>query len=296
MISFVNAKINLGLNILRKRQDGYHDLETVFYPVGLYNGSPLNPESFCDILEIHPYDSFHKDEFKFSDNHIDCPLEKNLVFKAVSAFRNALKEKGTEAGKMCVSLDKHIPDGAGLGGGSADASFTLLSLNSLFDNPFSKEELISLAGRLGADCPFFIENRPVLATGIGEIMRPVDLDLAGYWTLILKPDIYISTKEAFSGIIPSQPEHNLASIISLPPEEWEEAGMKNDFEPHIFSKYPLLVTLKNFLMEQGASYSAMSGSGSSIFGLFPDENSARNAYYRFREAHNSSSLSFLCKL
>ena len=296
MINFVNAKINLGLNIISKREDGYHNLETVFYPVGLFNGTPLNPESFCDILQIHPYDSFHEDEFYFSGNHIDCPINKNLVYKAATAFRKRAEEKGVTIGKLRITLEKHIPDGAGLGGGSADAAFTLRMLNSLFSFPFSKQELIEIAATLGADCPFFIENRPVLASGIGEIMQPAELDLSGYWCVILKPDIYISTKEAFSGIIPRSPGYSLRDVTALPPELWEKEGLKNDFEQHIFQAYPLLKKLKEFLLNHSALYSAMSGSGSSIFGIFRNEISAREALYHSRTDIDPLCPSFLCKL
>ena len=296
MIRFVNAKINLGLNILRKRQDGYHELETVFYPIGILNGTPANPESFGDILEIHPCDEKHEDEFTFTGNRIDCPLEKNLVYKAAAAFREKAKEKRCSVGGLKISLEKHIPDGAGLGGGSADAAMTMVVLNSLYDNIFSKEELIVIAAKLGADCPFFIENSPVIATGIGEIMQPVELDLSGWWAIVVKPSIYISTKEAFSGIKPEQPEQSLSFLISLPPEEWREAGLKNDFEPHIFSIYPQLKELKELLYENGAAFSAMTGSGSSIFGIFRREEVAREAFSRLRAAMGPECRVFLCKL
>ena len=300
MIEFVNAKINLGLNILRKREDGYHDLETVFYPVGLYNGTPVNPEPFCDILEIHPCDSGREDEFVFIGNPVNCALESNLVFRAAAAYKNAARERGLSPGAVKVVLEKHIPDGAGLGGGSADAAFTLKVLNKMHDNIFTKPELIDLAAGLGADCPFFIENRPVLASGIGEIMTPATLDLTGYWALIIKPDIYVSTKEAFGGIRPQLPSVPISELITLPVLEWENAGLKNDFESHIFNLYPALKSIKSSIRDAGAVYAAMSGSGSSIFGIFDGEVAARDAFNFFNSAIHLSSLPylkiFLCKL
>lgn len=272
MISFVNAKLNLGLNVTARRPDGYHELETLFYPLGLYNGTVLNPEPFNDIIEIHLLENTREDEFSFTGNTINCPLDANLVVKAVRLFRAALSDKGEKIDEtnngIRLWLDKHIPDGAGLGGGSADASFTLTALNTLHNNPFSKNELIALAASLGADCPFFIENRPVLARGIGEIMTRVELDLFAYWALVVKPDIYISTREAFSGITPNMPEKSIEEIVKHPVEEWECRGLKNDFENHIFEIFPQLLYIKRALKEAGASYAAMSGSGSSIFGLF----------------------------
>lgn len=296
MISFVNAKINLGLNIVGKRADGYHELETVFYPVGVYNGTPQNPEPFCDILEIHPCESIHKDEFTFSGNPIECPPEKNLVYKAVKAFRAATANKNIPVCNVKVFLNKHIPDGAGLGGGSADASFALRLLNNLFNNALSKKDLIKIAHSLGADCPFFIENRPVIAHGIGEIMQPVDLNLSGYWAIIVKPKIHISTKEAFSGVKLSLPEKPIEEIISLPIEEWDNAGLKNDFESHIFVIYPRLRDIKQHLLDSGAIYAAMSGSGSSIFGLFPGGNSTHEIFREFKNHLYGDCPCFLCKL
>lgn len=292
MIGFVNAKINIGLNITSKRQDGYHELETLFYPVGKYNGTPANPEPFCDVLEIHPCEHLREDEFIFSGNPIDCPLEKNLVYKAVRLWRGKI----TDGVAARIFLDKHLPDGAGLGGGSADASFTLRILNELAGNPFSKNELVSFAATLGADCPFFIENRPVVATGIGEIMKPVDLDLSGKWVVIVKPDVYISTKEAFSGIKPQKPTHKISDIVRLPIEEWERAGLKNDFEPHIFKMYPELHNIKRELKASGALYESMSGSGSSIYGIFRDEETAFPAFKRFEQQKETGLQTYLIKL
>lgn len=292
MVKFVNAKLNLGLNILRKRADGYHDLETLFYPVGLYNGTPVNPQPFCDILDVVVADSC-SDSFFFSGNSIDCPLEKNLVFKALEAFRGLVPEAREVRFSIC--LDKHIPDGAGLGGGSADAGFLLAALNELTGFPLSKESLIALAATIGADCPFFIENRPVLASGIGEVMSPVDINLDGLWAVIVKPDVYVSTREAFSGIVPRIPSVSIGDIVSHPVEEWHERGLKNDFEDHIFRLFPTLGSIVSALRNQGALYAAMSGSGSSLFGLFPGQEAAAAAASSLSSMFPSSH-SFICKL
>lgn len=293
MIAFINAKLNFGLNIIRRRDDGYHELETLFYPVGLYNGTPENPEPFCDILEITSVPEEVNDNFRFTGRLIDCPKEKNLVYRSVSLFRERMRENGKNPGGFAIWLDKHIPDGAGLGGGSADASFTLKILNTLTGTPFTREELIEMASRLGADCPFFIENRPVYASGIGEVMTSAPVSLEGYWAVVIKPEISISTKEAFGGITPRIPKKSIREITSLPPEKWMEAGLSNDFEESVFPEYPQLRELKEMLLSMGAVYSAMSGSGSSIFGIFPHRQSARKSW----NVCTSSGLStFLCRL
>ena len=275
MIRFVNAKLNLGLNIVRKRRDGYHDLETVFYPVGVHNGSPENPEPFCDILEITPA---KKTEFRFTGRPVDCPLEKNLVYKAWKEF----KEAYPALGEYLIALEKHLPDGAGLGGGSADASGVLCMLNELSGGPFSREQLAEMALRLGADCPFFIYNIPCYAEGVGERLEPIDLDLSGWWCLLVKPDVSISTKEAFAGIHPKSPDIRLREIIRLGVDKWQGA-MVNDFEGSLFPNHNILENIKTELMKNGAAYVAMSGSGSTMFGLFRDKEEAVRVGESFSE-------------
>lgn len=296
MISFVNAKINLGLNIVRRRSDGYHDLETVFYPIGSYNGTPGNPEPFDDIIEIHLHPSRTEDEFNFMGNEVNCCPEDNLVCKAVKIFREELAASGNILPSVALSLDKHIPDGAGLGGGSADASFVLSALNRLAGFPFSTEKMIKIAASLGADCPFFILNRPVFAQGIGERMTPLDFNLSGYWCVVIKPDIYISTKAAFAGIKPKVPEVSIAEIVSTPPERWREKGLENDFEKTIFPQFPEIRDIKNDLYVFGALYASLSGSGSSVFGIFSSKETAGAAIEAFSEYKNVSIKRFLCKL
>ncbi len=283
MIKFVNAKLNLGLNIVRKREDGYHDLETVFYPVGVHNGSPENPEPFCDILEITPAE---RTEFRFTGRQVDCPLEKNLVYKAWKLF----KEEYPHLGEYLITLEKHLPDGAGLGGGSADASGVLCMLNELSGKPFSEEKLAALALKLGADCPFFIYNRPCYAEGVGERIEFIDLDLSGWWCLLVKPEVSISTKEAFAGVHPAAPEKSLREIARLDVEEWQGL-MVNDFEASLFPGHSILEDIKKELIENGADYASMSGSGSTIFGLFREKDNALEAASKFADHYVT-----VCKL
>ncbi len=283
MIKFVNAKLNLGLNIVRKRLDGYHDLETVFYPVGKYNGTPENPEPFCDILEITPAE---KTEFRFTGRPVDCPLEKNLVYKAWKVF----KEEYPDLGEYLITLEKHLPDGAGLGGGSADASGMLCMLNELSGMPFDKTQLAEMALRLGADCPFFIYNKPCYAEGVGERLEPIDLDLSGWWCLLVKPEISFSTKEAFAGVTPKQVEIPLTEIVKLEVEEWQ-GKMVNDFEASLFPNHIDLEIIHDVLIAHGAEYVAMSGSGSTVFGLFHSKEEAESVQMCFEEHYSA-----ICKL
>jgi len=250
MICFPNAKINLGLRVVSKRPDGYHNIETVFYPVPL-----------CDALEIVLSET---NETTFSQTGIlmDGNPEDNLVMKA---FR--LLEKDFDLPKMAIYLRKQIPFGAGLGGGSADAAFMLKLLNDFAGLHLSVEQLEKYAGQLGADCPFFIRNSPVFAEGIGNIFMPVDASLRGYHLVLVKPDIHVSTKEAYEGISPKQPTSRLTEIIRLPIGEWKN-HLINDFEEGIFARYPAVWEIKRTLYDMGAVYASMSGSGSSVFGIF----------------------------
>lgn len=269
MIAFVNAKINIGLHITRRRPDGYHDLETVFYPVGLHNGSPENPEPFCDIIEITPAEI---DSISLSGREIKCPPEKNLVWKALMTMRR----EHPELPPVNITLEKHIPDGAGLGGGSADASFTLRGLNTLLSIPHEAKSLQKLALTLGADCPVFIDNLPAYGTGVGERLSPLPELLRGYWLAIVKPPVYISTKEAFSGITPRAGRVNLEEAVRRPIEDWREQ-IHNDFEDSLFPKYPILESIRDSLYAMGALYASMSGSGSSLYGIFPTREAALQA-------------------
>ncbi|MCM1377401.1 MAG: 4-(cytidine 5'-diphospho)-2-C-methyl-D-erythritol kinase [Clostridium sp.] len=286
MIEFINAKINIGLNILRRRSDGYHDLSTFFYPIGVHSGSCINPDPFCDILEIVPsYISSDDFVFSFSGRAVDCPESDNLVCRAARLFADELRSLPNVVNlfsipesplSLSISLDKHLPDGAGLGGGSADASFALSALNEYFNNPFSQDSLARMALSLGADCPFFIYNSPAFASGVGEKLSPSDITLKGYWLAVVKPPVYVSTREAFAGIKPRIPDVDLRQALRLPISDWHRYVV-NDFECSIFPKYPVLQRVKESLYEADALYASMSGSGSSIYGIFESEDSARSA-------------------
>ena len=253
MITFPNAKINLGLNITRKRPDGYHDLETVFYPV------PVE-----DILEVKKSDGSQTEPcvLHTSGLQVDGPDENNL---AVKAYRLLASEFDLPPVEVC--LHKHIPFGAGLGGGSADAAFMLKMLNQLFSLNLTRAQLEEYAARLGADCAFFIENKPVFAEGIGNLFSPIELSLKGYQLYLIKPDIFVSTRDAFAKIAPASPSVPLTEIIKRPVAEWKDV-MVNDFERSVFPQFPAIGDLKESLYEHGALYASMSGSGSSVFGIF----------------------------
>lgn len=290
MIKFVNAKINIGLNVVAKRPDGYHDLETVFYPVGLECGLPHQPDPFDDILEVS-YDGGEVSgcRFQFVGRRIDCPPKKNLVVRAASEFLGRYHSNNynlANYGMFEITLDKHLPDGAGLGGGSADAAFTLEMLNETTGNPFSRKQLAEMAVKLGADCPFFLENRPCFATGIGDILSPVDLDLKGYTILIVKPDIHVSTADAFSGISPRKPEFDLRFLPYLPIDQWKDK-VTNDFEATVFAKHPLLKEIKDQLYESGAVYASMSGSGSALYAIYSQSDIANIEREKLKSTYSS---------
>ncbi|MDR1090569.1 MAG: 4-(cytidine 5'-diphospho)-2-C-methyl-D-erythritol kinase [Prevotella sp.] len=251
MICFPNAKINLGLNIVSRRNDGYHNLETIFYPI------PVK-----DALEITVKKEQDADTFIEAGIRVDSSPESNLAMKALKLMRENYDFPFVE-----VYLLKKIPFGAGLGGGSADASFMLKLINKTFGSGATDEELASLAVRLGADCPFFIYNRPMFATGIGEIFEPVDFSLKGYSLVLIKPDIHVSTKDAFSLIKPTSPNISLKEIIKKPVQEWKGV-MINDFEKSVFEKCLAIGSIKESLYRKGALYASMTGSGSSVFGIF----------------------------
>lgn len=254
MICFPNAKINLGLNIVSRRSDGYHNLETIFYPIAIK-----------DALEIIVKPGQQTDTFVEAGIKVDAAPESNLVMKALLLMQSKYDFPSVE-----VHLLKKIPFGAGLGGGSADASFMLKLLNRTFSLGASDVELASLAVQLGADCPFFIYNKPMFASGIGEIFEDINLSLKEYYFVLIKPDIHVSTKDAFAQIQPTQPQISLKEIIEKPISEWKGL-MYNDFEKSVFSKYPQIGGIKQSLYNNGALYASMSGSGSSVFGIFKEE-------------------------
>lgn len=290
MIKFVNAKINIGLNVVNKREDGYHDLETVFYPVGLECGLPHQPDPFDDVMEA-TYDRGEVSgcRFQFVGRHIDCPPKKNLVVKAASLFLGRYNQNFDDLGSFGmfeVTLDKHLPDGAGLGGGSADAAFTLMLLNEITGNKFSDDELRRMAVKLGADCPFFLLNKPAFAEGIGEKLNEIDLNLKGYTILIVKPDVHISTAEAFGNVTPRRPQFDLRFLPYLPVAEWK-GKVVNDFEASVFPFYPELAMLKEELYVGGAVYASMSGSGSAIYGIFDSHEAAIEERERLKSTYKA---------
>ena len=255
MITYPNAKINLGLNIVEKRPDGYHNLETVFYPINLQ-----------DALEVNLLEEEKEFSLKVSGVPIEGEPENNLVVKAY----RLLKKDYPEMPAIDIHMYKHIPTGAGLGGGSADAAFMIKLLNDKFKLNLSLEKMEEYAAILGADCAFFIQNKPVFATGIGNIFEPIQLSLKGYYLVLVKPDIFVSTKDAFAHIIPTQPTQSLKEIIRMPVETWR-ATMKNDFEDSVFQKFPEIAAIKDKLYDLGAVYASMSGSGSSVYGIFREQ-------------------------
>jgi 4-diphosphocytidyl-2-C-methyl-D-erythritol kinase len=249
MISFPNCKINLGLNIISKRADGYHDLETLFYPIAIK-----------DVLEIIEAD---KTEITISGNEIDISNKENICIKAYQL----LKKKFPGLPPVKIHLHKAIPSGAGLGGGSADGSFMLKLLNEKFKLSISTQQLIEYSLELGSDCPFFILNKPCLATGRGEILEEINIDLSAYKIVIVNPCIHINTAWAFTQLSPASPTKPIKEIIKQPIETWK-AELKNDFETPVFNKYPEIKLIKETLYKKGSVYAAMTGSGSTVFGLF----------------------------
>lgn len=259
MITFPNAKINLGLNIVEKRPDGYHNLETIFYPINLQ-----------DALEVTRRENNDKEyTLHISGAPLEGEPEDNLVVKAYKL----LKKDYPGLLPVDIHMYKHIPAGAGLGGGSSDAACMIKLLNDKFSLGLSTERMEEYAVKLGADCAFFIRNKPVFATGIGNLFEPVELSLKGYHIILIKPDIFVSTRDAFAEIKPVRPAVSLKEIVKQPIETWK-SSMKNDFEDSVFKKFPEIAAIKDELYDLGAVYAAMSGSGSSVYGIFkaPIEN------------------------
>lgn len=275
------AKINLGLNITERRSDGYHNLETVFYPVPIF-----------DTLTITECQGNSGCKLATSGIAIEGNTEDNIVVKAYNAISKLYKLPGIE-----VSLEKAIPTQAGMGGGSADCAFAITGINRLFGLNLSNDEMRKIAAGLGADCAFFVSPTPSYASGIGEVLSPIQLDLSRYWIVVVKNDTAVSTKEAFSGIIPKAQKNNCRDIVlSKPIEEWKDL-LTNDFETTIFKIHPILGEIKNWFYNIGAVYSAMSGSGSSIFGIFkepPSDEEIKNMECRFKANVFTKKLQGFC--
>ncbi|MBQ6053977.1 MAG: 4-(cytidine 5'-diphospho)-2-C-methyl-D-erythritol kinase [Prevotella sp.] len=255
MITFPIAKINLGLNVVEKRADGYHNLQTVFFPVPLLDA--------LDVQEMGAeFPSQYDCDLKVSNIHIDGDEQRNLVVRAY----NLLKQDFPDMPRVHAHLYKGIPTQAGMGGGSSDCGFMITLLNKMFNLGLSDEQMIQYAARLGADCAFFILNKPCYAEGIGEKLQPIQLSLSGWYLSLVRPDIPVSTREAFALIKPHYPEFNCKEVVQLPVEEWR-GKLTNDFEDSVFAVHPELGAVKDRLYQLGATYAAMSGSGSTLFAL-----------------------------
>jgi len=258
MVLFPHCKINLGLQIVSKRSDGYHNIETCFYPV-----------PWTDILEI-----IKAENFAFSSSGISIPgkEEDNLCVKAYQLLQNDFG-----LSPVHIHLHKVIPTGAGLGGGSSDAAFTLRALNSIFNLKLSGQQLREYASRLGSDCSFFIEDKPMLGTGRGEELSPASINLKGLFLVLVKPEIHVSTAEAYGGVKPKLPAIPLSNILGSHLSVWRNV-LVNDFEQSVFEKYPAISSIKHSLYNQGALYASMSGSGASVFGIFNSYVDLKNTF------------------
>jgi 4-diphosphocytidyl-2-C-methyl-D-erythritol kinase len=262
VILFPHAKINIGLHVIAKRPDGFHDVNTLFYPL-----------PFCDVLELTPA---KKTMLRLTGLPVEGAPDDNLCMKAYRIL-----QKYYDLPPVTIHLHKVIPTGSGLGGGSSDASHTLLALNTLFSLQCPERQLMDYAARLGSDCSFFIQSKPALAEGRGEILHPTEVCLAGYYILLVKPPVHVRTAEAYANIVPRQPAQSLRDLVGLPVTEWR-GKVCNDFEAGVFARHPELAAIKAALYDKGATYAAMSGSGATIFGLFADEKTgqqARNAMH-----------------
>ncbi|PWK78142.1 4-diphosphocytidyl-2-C-methyl-D-erythritol kinase [Mucilaginibacter oryzae] len=250
MILFPNAKINIGLNITERRPDGYHNLETIFYPLDIK-----------DALEV-----VQSGRLSFTSSGLDIPgrMEDNLCVKGYHMLK-----QDHNLPPVSIHLHKQIPIGAGLGGGSSDAAFFIRLMNEEFKLGLSVDDMTEYARRLGADCAFFIENKPVFAFERGDEFEPVKLDLSAYKIVLVMPPVHVSTGEAFRGIVPAQPKESLFDLIKLPIADWKKF-IKNDFETSIFKNHAEIRGIKAALYEAGAIYASMSGSGASVFGIFKD--------------------------
>lgn len=266
MILFPNCKINLGLRILGKRPDGFHDIATAMFPVS----------GWSDVLELIPARGADSTLTVTGHALTDCPPEKNLVMKALRAVEAHIgRSLPTD-----IYLRKIVPDGAGLGGGSSDAAFTILGLNELYALGLSRETMASIASGIGSDCPFFIYNRPMLATGRGTELSPIEINLQGAGALLIAKPLTdaVSTREAYAGVRPEPlaEDEDLSEILLRRPSEWAP-DLRNDFETSIFPLRPAIAAMKDAMAASGAIYTAMSGSGAAVFGLYPDLPTARHA-------------------
>jgi 4-diphosphocytidyl-2-C-methyl-D-erythritol kinase len=255
MIVFPNCKINIGLYVVGKRPDGYHNIETIFYPIPITDALEVLTDGAVGANGVN---------FAVSGQHIPGPWQQNLCVKAYELLKADFE---TKMPPVQVHLHKHIPMGAGLGGGSSNGAHMLLLLNSLYGLGLDQQALKTYALQLGSDCPFFIENTPCLGSGRGEVLQPVDLNLRGYHLVLINPGIHVSTAAAFAGIVPGQPAQSLHNMWQLPVEDWRSA-IQNQFEASVFALHPEIENIKQRLYDLGAVYASMSGSGSTVYGLF----------------------------
>lgn len=254
MVVKAHCKINIGLRVVRRREDGYHELQTIMYPVReLYDLITIEANDGCDV------------EFDGRGIVVDCPVEKNLVVRAARLMQQRYSTRGVR-----ITLDKRVPFGAGLGGGSADATAVICAMNEIFALGIDRPTLASLAAELGSDTPFFVYNAPQYCTGRGEIMEPVNVDLRGRWLVVAKPQEGVSTAEAYGGVRPAVPDTDLCELVVQPIEKWQKSVV-NDFEKHIFESHPRIAEIKQRMLDAGAVYAAMSGSGSAVFGIFDQQ-------------------------
>jgi 4-diphosphocytidyl-2-C-methyl-D-erythritol kinase len=251
MLAFANAKINIGLNITARRPDGYHEIETVFYPLQINDVVELTDASTLSCV--------------VTGSDFAGAMEDNICFKAFKLLSRDFTIPAQQ-----ITLLKHIPVGAGLGGGSSDAAHVIKLMNTKFNLGLSVETMEGYASRLGADCSFFIRNKPVYATGIGDKFAALELDLAAYQLVLVTPPIHVSTAEAYAGVVPNATTESLPGLMKLPVSEWK-GRVKNDFEASVFLKYPAIEQVKLDLYAAGALYASLSGSGSSVYGLFEKE-------------------------
>jgi len=251
VVAFPPCKINLGLHVVRKRSDGYHELETCFFPI-----------PWTDVLEI-----VRSSSFSFSSSGLDIPgsQDDNLCIKAYELLRQDFNLP-----PVSIHLHKVLPTGAGLGGGSSDAAHTLRLLNQIFELNCSQEQLSAYASRLGSDCAFFIYDSPMLGTGRGEVLSPISCGLKNLFIVLVKPPVHVSTKEAYAHVRPTQPARSIPDILAMPVSSWREL-LVNDFEQSVFQSHPQISRLKDKMYAAGAVYACMSGSGSTVFGLFQSE-------------------------
>jgi len=253
MLLFPNAKINLGLHIINKREDGFHNLETVFVPV-----------PWTDILEVVPHEA---DIINFKNTGLPIPgnADDNFIVKAYQAMKQEYR-----IGGVSVHLHKNIPIGGGLGGGSSDVAFFVKGINDLFDLKLSNATMKEIVLPYGSDCPFFIENKPQLGTGIGTSLEPIAIDLAGYWMVLVAPNVHVATAQAYAHVKPKTPKQSLKELICQPIATWQE-HIKNDFEDSVFSQFPAIAHVKQTLINAGAIYTSMSGSGATCYGIFKEQ-------------------------